>query len=286
MEAHVPTVEEPVRILSDLHLAHPASRLQRTESLRGLLAGARTVIFNGDTCEQKCVAWLERGEGMRQELEELCGLLGIEAIFVAGNHDPFISSRGWLELYGGQVLVTHGHMIFPRSAPWSHEYIRNRTRILELLAEREEQGVGQDGDLTYRWRTAELVTEEMVPPPSPALGRRGRRYPLTAIWPPRRALNIAWVWATMVAQTSKFTEHYRPQARFVLSGHFHRSGIWKRRGRVLCNTGAFMRGSRPLAIDIQGGRLSVRRVERDGQEWRLAPAHAEFLLEEKRTARS
>jgi hypothetical protein len=43
-------MSSPIRILSDLHLGHRVSRIASAESLRPLIAGAGTVIFNGDTC--------------------------------------------------------------------------------------------------------------------------------------------------------------------------------------------------------------------------------------------
>ena len=45
-------MNEPVRILSDLHLGHRVSRIERTSALRPLIAGAGTVIFNGDTWQE------------------------------------------------------------------------------------------------------------------------------------------------------------------------------------------------------------------------------------------
>ena len=60
-----------VRILSDLHLAHPASQIGSVESLRPLIAGADTVIFNGDTCEQTRVEWRKEGAERLAELERM-----------------------------------------------------------------------------------------------------------------------------------------------------------------------------------------------------------------------
>ena len=42
-------MNEPVRVLSDLHLGHKVSRIDHVSALRPLIAGAGTVIFNGDT---------------------------------------------------------------------------------------------------------------------------------------------------------------------------------------------------------------------------------------------
>lgn len=42
----------PVRIFSDLHPGHQASRIFDMEKLRPLFRGAGTVLFNGDTWEE------------------------------------------------------------------------------------------------------------------------------------------------------------------------------------------------------------------------------------------
>ena len=47
---------QPVRILSDLHLGHQVSRIARVSALRPLVAGAGTVIFNGDTWQELTAA--------------------------------------------------------------------------------------------------------------------------------------------------------------------------------------------------------------------------------------
>ena len=45
-------MNEPVRILSDLHLGHKISRITRVSALRPLISGAATVVFNGDTWQE------------------------------------------------------------------------------------------------------------------------------------------------------------------------------------------------------------------------------------------
>ena len=263
-----------VRILSDLHLAHPASQISRVESLRPLIAGARTVIFNGDTYEQSCRDWREEGETKLCELKTLCEEEGASPLFIAGNHDPEISDRGWLDLEGGRIFLTHGHALCRGVAPWSHEYLRRKKEILQMVAERE----GGGDDLAHHWETTKLITEALKPKGARKMGKKGRKYLLSAFWPPERFCNIVRVWLNMVDTADDFVARFRPEAEIFLFGHFHRIGIWQRKPRMICNTGAFMRGAHPLVAEISDRWLRLFSVERDGETFRLGPARSTIRL--------
>ena len=102
-------MKEPVRIVSDLHLGHRLSRLTRVAALRPLLAGAGTVIFNGDTWQELTGAVAGRAAEMLDELQTLCAQEACVPVFLSGNHDPGWPGPGWVELAGGRVIVTHGY---------------------------------------------------------------------------------------------------------------------------------------------------------------------------------
>jgi len=266
--------QEPVRIVSDLHLAHPSSRIVEVESLRPLVAGARTVIFNGDTCEQSCREWRAAGEEKLDELCALCKEEGAEPQFVAGNHDPEISERGWLDLAAGRIFLTHGHVMCLGGAPWSHEFLKRKEEILQLVREREDA----EADLAHHWETARLLTRALHPAGTRRPGGRGRNYLLGALWPPRRLLTIAQTWLGIADTAGAFAERVRPEASIVFFGHFHRPGLWRRGGRVICNTGAFMRGSRALVGELTGGWLSIRAIAHEHDEFRPGERRALFAI--------
>ncbi|MFQ5561777.1 MAG: metallophosphoesterase, partial [Nitrospinota bacterium] len=111
-------IEFPLIVLSDLHLGHPASMLERCEQIIPLLQGMKTVIFNGDTVELVSVRTREKAKEHLKDLEEACHLQGVRSIFLNGNHDPFLSEFSHLDLVDGAVLVTHGDIIFHKIAPW------------------------------------------------------------------------------------------------------------------------------------------------------------------------
>ena len=72
-------MKEPVRILSDLHLGHKISRIESVSALRPLIAGAGTIVFNGDTWQELALPFRERSEVMLDELKGLCAEEGAEA---------------------------------------------------------------------------------------------------------------------------------------------------------------------------------------------------------------
>ena len=110
-------MNSPIRILSDLHLGHKVSRIEDVESLRPLIAGAGTVIFNGDTWQELAKPWKSRAGEMLEELKKLCADEGAEAVFLSGNHDPGWPGKGWIELAEGRIVVNHGDALLFESSP-------------------------------------------------------------------------------------------------------------------------------------------------------------------------
>lgn len=248
-----------VRILSDLHLAHPASPVGTVAELRPLLEGMDAVVFNGDTCERNCDGWFGAGGERLAELRDLCEEEGVRPVFLTGNHDNRISEHGWLDLLNGAVMVTHGDMFHRNVAPWSREYLARKKAVREIL---EARGDRSD-DLRFRWETTCLIEDALKVHGVPKLRRKRRLYLMSALWPPERPLAMMWAWATMFREAGEFMARYRPEARVMVFGHFHRPGVRWRDGRLLVNTGAFMRGAAPLAVDLEDGCwLRVRGVER------------------------
>ena len=123
-------MKEPVRILSDLHLGHKLSRIERVSALRPLISGAATVVFNGDTWQQLAAPFHKRSASMLEELKALCAEEGVEAVFLSGNHDPGWPGKGWVELADGRIVITHGDALFFGGSPWKREVLTARRRFL------------------------------------------------------------------------------------------------------------------------------------------------------------
>jgi predicted phosphodiesterase len=254
----------PVRVLSDLHLVHDASRVKRVASLRPLLEGAENVVFNGDTCELVYSGWRQRSEEMRDELVALCGELGATPWFTCGNHDPWISQFGWLTAEGGRVFITHGDLVLRNPSPWNRECLQRKREILALLRDRGEG----DGSLRYRWETLQQLNRAMIPESAKAGSSRFNSLILNALCPPERAFQILRVWALQARHADAFVRRFAPDCRAFIYGHFHRPLVAQRGGRFLCNTGAFVAKNESLVVDVAQGVVTAREVDRGAGDFR------------------
>ena len=258
---------EPLRVVSDLHLGHPNSLIDSVELLRPLLDGARTVVFNGDTCELGCSEWRPRAEQLLEDLRMLCEDLGVRAVFLTGNHDPDISDQGWLDLADGAVMVTHGDLLLPEVVPWSHQFLLKKKEVRALLRRR----AAEEDSLRDRWQTVQMVEKILGADSDCKPGSKGLVQSLADLWPPARVLAILRGWATMFGAAEQFVEHYRPEARILVFGHFHRAGVRRRGSRFYCNTGACMREAKQIVIELDGGELTVRPVRWEEDRLTLGP---------------
>src|SRR5690625_1284982 len=122
-----------IRVLSDLHCAHPASLVEEFSQIEPLLEGAKQVVFNGDSVEWRLAKTRKRAEGFLESVKELCRQLGAEAVFLNGNHDAGISNLNHLKLMENRVLVTHGDIFFDGISPWAREAVRLRENHERLI---------------------------------------------------------------------------------------------------------------------------------------------------------
>lgn len=256
-------MKEPVRILCDLHLGHRVSRIVSVEDLRPLVAGAGTVVFNGDTWQELARMFRGKSSEMLDGLRTICAEEGAEAVFLSGNHDPGWPGAGWVELAEGRILVTHGDAFFAEGSPWSREALSRGELVKELWA---------------RHRDAEDdPAERLVLAREIALALRAAEYPKgkklwqrvwEAVRPPRRAWEMLRVWATQADAAADFAARYFPKAGIVVIGHFHRTGIWRRKGRLIVNGGAFLNPCEAWWLDYRDGWLTCGRIDESAAPYR------------------
>jgi predicted phosphodiesterase len=251
-------MREPVLILSDLHLGHPASKVERAEQLRSVLEGSGTVVFNGDTFQELAREFRPRSKVLLKDLQSLCAELGAEVLLLPGNHDPGLEGQGWLELADGRVVITHGDAVMWGGSPWSRESLTRREKVRELWAQNEQA----DFDPMERLSLAKKISM-VLRPPAPPKGRSFLRRVMDAINPPRRALEILRVWISQADRAAMFAERYFPKSEVLILGHFHWRGVWKKRGRLIMNTGAFVSPHRSMWVSYEGGLLKAGKVEGD-----------------------
>jgi predicted phosphodiesterase len=241
----------PVRIFSDLHLGHRLSRIRKVSALRPLIAGAGTVIFNGDTWQELVSPLHEGADGMLAGLRALCADEAAEAVFLPGNHDPGWAGCGWQELAGGRIVVTHGDALFRASSPWKREILTARDRVNEIWAAHPAAG----GDPEQRLAVAREIARTLCSVEHPR-GRGWVHRAWDAATPPHRALWMLHAWASQASAGARFAQTYFPAAEFLIIGHFHHRGSWRRMNRVIINTGSFVAPGRAGWVEWHDGRLS------------------------------
>jgi len=233
-----------VRILSDLHLGHKVSRVDEVAALAPLVEGVDTVVFNGDTWQELSRDFRPRAERQVDELRGLCAAAGAETVFLSGNHDPGWPGDGWLEFAGGRIVVTHGDTLLHDGSPWKHEILENPERVEALWREHPDA----EHNPAARIRVARAIASELRSVKHPR-GRSLLRRVWDAAMPPQRAWHIIDAWLRQADEGAAFCDRYFPRAEFLVIGHFHRAGCWRRGGRIVINTGSFMSPGRACLVD-------------------------------------
>jgi UDP-2,3-diacylglucosamine pyrophosphatase LpxH len=258
-------LDEPILILSDVHLNAGADWRRTLEALRGLWEGSATVLFNGDTMSSN----LSRDEGRRREvldaLGDLCRTDGVTPVLLGGNSDHFLNAPRHCFLSGGRILVLHGDVLLPNCSPWRRQAPQlgeARREALQAMTPRERHSLqGRlDASLTA------LREVEQHRGSSLRLGEAGLWRKLTwlgnVLTHPGRVLAVLLAWREMPHLAASFAARYAPSAQYLVVGHLHRRGIWNVNGRTIINTGSFEGPGKPLMVRLDRGVLSVRDVRR------------------------
>jgi hypothetical protein len=99
---------------------------------------------------------------------------------------------------------------------------------------------------------------------------------LREAWPPWRPFQIFHYWSKVPARAVALARVFRPRARFILIGHSHFGGVWKRDMRIIINTGSFLPIAGRTLVDLENGRLFVRKIERRRGQFRAGKTVAAF----------
>ena len=276
LQRHV--LREPVVVLSDLHLNRSDSWKERLDQLRRLWAGAATVVFNGDTLDWFTAADTGKGEEILAYLRRLCGEDGTRPILLAGNSDNGIAPDRHVFLGGGGVLVTHGDVLFPGISPWrarSQDLLAIRRRVLrEMTASRRAT---LEGQLASASRTMSTLRQETLE------GIEDLSELREAPWwreNPAGLVALLRTWWVTPKMAVRFLAEFAPQARAIVIGHTHRSGVWERDGRTVINTGSFARAAKPLTVWVSGDTLTARTVTKERDGLRPGRAVASFSVQQ------
>jgi predicted phosphodiesterase len=263
-----------LRILSDLHVYDARSQVRDLGQLEPLLAGVRTLVINGDSCEM-------RPGVPTPDITRLQGFFRArvpEVIFVTGNHDPDISGTHELLLAGGRVWVTHGDVCFDDLTPWSRKQPDLVRAVRQLLAadpaaDYRELGVR----LRVAREAARLVGAELDPADRRVSAQFVRLW--DTFFPPRQIIAMLRAWRDLPALSAGLAAAQRPSAQVVVTGHVHFPRVWIRSpGPAVINTGSFFSPLGGHLVDVAGDRVFVRRIRRSRGQFEAGRLVAEIPL--------
>lgn len=269
-------INEPIRILSDLHLGHPSSTLEDPEQIAPLLRDTPNVIFNGDSVEIHLVRRREKGLRDAQALKDLCAGAGVQPFFINGNHDPNISNLDHADLAQGAVLATHGDLLFYDISPWNEQASRVMAKAHREALEKMGDDAFEDFEKRLHACKNAALAIEMHDVPLPRGPLAGIAFVLEEFWPPWRPFQIIKCWIETPGRAVALARVFRPRARFIVIGHTHKSGIWRVGPRVIINTGSFMPMAARYAVDVAGSTVSVKAIGRDRKQFVIGKEVARF----------
>lgn len=269
---------ELIRIFSDIHYGDRASGARRLPQLRPLLDGVSQLVLNGDTLETRVGPDPAYTAAIRAEVAAFFPREVPRVTYLTGNHDPDFSPLHTLDLAGGEVFLTHGDILHPELVPWSADAPVLRARIeagLAAMAPADRERLEARFAL---WRRVAMSVPQRHQSERHHL-KYAWRFARDTVWPPMRIVRILRAWFAEPSIAAAFALQHRPGARFVLLGHTHRPGFWRRPdGRTIINTGSFCPPLGGTLVDLQDGQLTVRRVEARGGEFRPGRTLAQFPL--------
>ncbi|MES2692028.1 MAG: metallophosphoesterase [Verrucomicrobiota bacterium] len=269
---------EFTRILSDIHYGDRATHVEQLAQLRPLLEGVSHLVLNGDTVDTRPGPNPAYTAACRAEIHDFFPRHIPRTTYLTGNHDADFSDVHFLDLAAGEVFVTHGDIFFDNIVPWSAD-----ARIVERLIAAELSTLPFDprADLAEHLALFRRVALKI---PQRHQSERNRlkyliSFLLETVWPPLRVFRILAAWRNAPSYAAAVTQRHRPRAKFVISGHTHRAGLWQMpSGLTVINTGCYCTPLRATAVDLTPGRLVVREVATGGREFLLGATLAEFPL--------
>jgi predicted phosphodiesterase len=266
-------IEEPIRIISDLHLGFSASSLEKAGQIAPLLTGVASVIFNGDTVETRLPAERDKSAHLIGEIAAACRAANVQPVFINGNHDPTLSAFNHADLCDGAVLVTHGDLLFHDISPWAKKYADVMGAAhTELLAEFDDDALLDfEKHLDASKRAALAVELKELHMPHGLIPQM--IFMIRQCWPPAKPFQILKCWRETPRRAVALAQTFRPQSHIIILGHTHRAGVWHIGPRIIINTGSFISFAKCFAVDVARNTVIVRKVTRSGS--------GDFVLEKE-----
>ncbi len=189
-----------------------------------------------------------------------------------------MSATHELGLVGDKIFVTHGDILFDSIVPWSRDAPLIRSKLTAALAAVPETGTGVlENRLKVFRAVAGSVAQRHQTERNPL--KYALRFVGDTVWPPGRALRILRAWREAPGRAASLARKHRPKAAFVVIGHTHKPGFWRKDGGVVViNTGSFCPPFGAMAAVVEPGGISIRKFAFERGQFHPGPAGAEFQL--------
>lgn len=268
---------ELIRIFSDIHFGDRASWVQRLAQVRPLLDGVDRLVLNGDTMDTRRGPAPAYTAECRAQMLDFFHRHSASTTYLTGNHDADLSSQHHLDLAGGSVFVVHGDVFFDEIVPWG----RDAALISRLIADELRQlPPALAHDMEQRLLAFRRVAASI--PQRHQSERNVLKYAVrffSDVFYPPRLLNVLRAWRQLPIRANEFVQRHRPQAKFILTGHTHRPGVWPMPSGVsVINTGSFCPPFGGCTVDLLPDSLTIRRIVRRAGEFRPGSVIAHFPL--------
>ena len=246
-------------ILSDLHFGRPSFTITSASQLQTLWKGCDTFILNGDTTEIHSSKNSKHSAEFTSELINLANKDGVQTTLLCGNHDPNCSETDWRWFWDKTILVFHGHVAFAGIAPWSW-----RSKYIQ---ERRNEYILKSGDGFVEQLSA--VRKASFDAASGAFNIHRPKLPQMLMLGFPAVMHVLYGWWKFPSNISHWVSTYAPSAKYIITGHTHHAGNWKRNGRVIINTGCFGFPSHPRAVIIDDEKITVYRLQLSNNNYSL-----------------
>ncbi len=268
-------------ILSDTHLGRERCSAGSAAALRPLWRGFERVIINGDVAEIHHPVHRARAAREVLALQELCEHDGVELTLLSGNHDAYLTDVRHLCLADGRVFITHGDVLHPAVAPWSPAASLVRKAHDDAMATLSDL---ERGRLEHRLSVMQHASHAEWADLTEQAARSSVFAMLIRPWAIAQVLHY---WRSAPNLAAAFVAAHAPQAQFMILGHTHRAGIWRRGDCTIINTGSFGFPGSPRAVTLDADVLAVRAIGRNRREHRLTNgAIAQFELNDTASTRA
>jgi hypothetical protein len=96
------------------------------------------------------------------------------------------------------------------------------------------------------------------------------------VLPPHRPFMIIRAWIKTPTLAARLCDLFRPNARYILIGHTHYPGVWRRGQTTVINTGSYVLHFGALAVILDGESVEIRKVKKQKEGFALGKRIARF----------